>query len=67
MARRGEVGVSDMNCLSVINYGVEHLHVKHVLVVGHYDCGGVRAAMANRSARPRALDGTYRLPLLSTV
>lgn len=36
---------NDLNVLSVINYAVEHLGVKFIIVCGHYNCGGIKAAM----------------------
>ena len=35
----------DLNVMSVINYAVRHLRVNHIVVCGHYNCGGVKAAM----------------------
>ena len=36
---------TDLNCLSTIQYAVDQLHVEHLMVVGHYGCGGVLAAL----------------------
>jgi carbonic anhydrase len=39
---------TDFNCLSVIQFAVEVLHVEHIIVCGHYGCGGIRAALADQ-------------------
>jgi carbonic anhydrase len=39
---------TDLNVMSVINYAVSHLEVQHVIVCGHYSCGGVKAAMQSK-------------------
>lgn len=38
----------DLNVMAVINYAIRHLHVKHVIICGHYNCGGVKAAMQQK-------------------
>lgn len=39
---------NDLNIMSIINYAIDHLQVKHIVVCGHYGCGGVKAAMQPR-------------------
>ena len=49
---------TDLNCLSVIQFAVDVLKVKHILVVGHYGCGGVHAAL--HGTRLGLADGKVR-------
>ena len=58
---------TDFNCMSVIQYAVSVLKVKHIIVCGHYDCGGVKASLEATDHRSplvnwlRHLRDTYRL------
>ncbi len=49
---------TDLNCLSVMHYAVEYLQVKHIIVCGHYGCGGVMGAVQN--ARLGLIDNWLR-------
>jgi len=43
-----QVQHTDLNCLAAVQYAVDILGVEHIIVTGHYDCGGVRAAMESQ-------------------
>ncbi|MFT3932089.1 MAG: carbonic anhydrase [Chitinophagaceae bacterium] len=58
---------TDVNLLAVLDYAVNHLKVKHVIVCGHYGCGGIKAATTNADFKPvlnmwlRNIKDVYRL------
>lgn len=57
---------TDMNMLSVLDYTVNVLKVKHVIVFGHYGCGGIQTVMTNKQVglidnRIRPIKDVYRL------
>lgn len=58
---------TDVNVLSVLDYAVNHLKVKHVIVCGHYGCGGIKAAITTRDFKPvlnmwlRNIKDVYRI------
>jgi carbonic anhydrase len=58
---------TDTNVLSVLDYAVNHLKIKHVIVCGHYGCGGIKAALTNQDFNQvlnmwlRHIKDTYRI------
>ncbi len=58
---------TDVNVLSVLDYAVNHLKVQHIIVCGHYGCGGIRAAITNHDFKPvlnmwlRNIKDVYRI------
>ncbi len=58
---------NDVNLLSVLDYAVNHLRVKHVIVCGHYGCGGIKSALTNHDFKAvlnmwlRSIKDVYRI------
>lgn len=55
-----QIITTDINMLSVLQYAIEVLKVKHIIVCGHYNCGGVKNAIGNKDL---GLIGTWLAPL----
>ena len=51
---------ADLNCLSVVQYAVDILKIRHIIVCGHYGCGGVQAVLENRAS---GLSGIWLSPI----
>lgn len=47
--------IGDLNLMAVLQFAIESLEVRHIIVCGHYGCGGIRAAMDNAPQGPRSL------------
>jgi len=58
---------NDVNLLSVLDYAINHLKVRHVIVCGHYGCGGIKAALTNHDFKAvlnmwlRSIKDVYRI------
>lgn len=58
---------TDLNLLSVLDYAVNHLKVRHIIVCGHYGCGGIKASITNHDFKPvlnmwlRNIKDVYRI------
>ncbi len=58
------VSSEDKNIMSVIQYAVHHLHISHIIVCGHYGCGGVKAAMnAQADVSPKTVLDVWLNPI----
>ncbi|MBW4613772.1 MAG: carbonic anhydrase [Desmonostoc vinosum HA7617-LM4] len=71
-----QVSLTDINFLAVLEYAISHLQVEHIIVCGHYDCGGIKAALESRTTgiidnwvnpiRELYLQNQYEIDILPT-